>query len=76
VSGFVKKVIRWSVRPYGASRDGASRDGALRADGAIGCEHFGGLTRIKADTMTLRGYKSRKSTRFAPERLLLLWLPR
>jgi hypothetical protein len=68
-----EKIIRWNVRPYGASRDGV-----LRADGAIGCEHFvvGGLTRIKADTMTLRGYKSRKSTRFAPERLLLLWLPR
>ena len=74
----MKKIIRWNVRPYGASCDGASRDGVLRADGAIGCEHFvvGGLTRIKADTMTLRGYKSRKSTRFAPERLLLLWLPR
>jgi hypothetical protein len=55
----------------------ALRDGALRADGAIGCEHsgIGGLTRIVADTMTLRGYKSRKSSRFAPERLLLLRLP-
>jgi hypothetical protein len=73
VSSFVtKKVIRWNFRPYGALRDGA-----LRADGAIGCEHFGigGLTRIEADTMALRGYKSRKSTRFAPERLLLLRLP-
>jgi hypothetical protein len=28
------------------------------------------LTRIEADTMTLRGYKNRKSTR--PERVLLL----
>jgi hypothetical protein len=35
----------------------------------IGCEHFVvvGLTRIGADTMTLRGYKSRKSTRLGPE---------
>jgi hypothetical protein len=41
----------------------------------IGCEHFVvvGLTRKEADTMTLRGYKSRKSTR--PERVLLLQLP-
>jgi hypothetical protein len=41
----------------------------------IGCEHFvvEGLTHIEADTMTLRGYKSRKSTR--PERVLLLQLP-
>ena len=41
----------------------------------VGCEHFVvvGLTRIEADTMTLRGYKSRKSTR--PERVLLLQLP-
>jgi hypothetical protein len=41
----------------------------------IGCEHFVvvGLTRIEADTMTLRGYKSRKSTR--SERVLSLQLP-
>jgi hypothetical protein len=41
----------------------------------IGCENFVvvGLTRKEADTMTLRGYKSRKSTR--PERVLLLQLP-
>jgi hypothetical protein len=40
----------------------------------IGCEHFVvvDLTRKEADTMTLRGYKSRKSTR--PERVLLLHL--
>src|SRR6516165_11662537 len=40
----------------------------------IGCEHFVvvGLTRIEADTMTLRGYKSRKSS---PERVLSLQLP-
>jgi hypothetical protein len=43
--------------------------------GPIGCEHLVvvGLTRKEADTMTLRGYKSRKSTR--PERVLLLQLP-
>jgi hypothetical protein len=43
----------------------------------IGCEHFVvvGLTRIEADTMTLRGYKSRKSTRLGPERVLSLQLP-
>jgi hypothetical protein len=37
---------------------------------SIGCEHLVvvGLTRKEADTMTLRGYKSRKSTR--PERVL------
>jgi hypothetical protein len=60
----------------GTLRNGGLRDVALRADGAVGCEHFWywGLTRIEPDTMTLRGYKSRKSTRFAPERLLLLWL--
>jgi hypothetical protein len=41
----------------------------------IGCEQFVvvGRTRKEADTMTLRGYKSRKSTR--PERVLLLQLP-
>ena len=41
----------------------------------IGCEHFVvvDLARKEADTMTLRGYKSRKSTR--PERVLLLQLP-
>jgi hypothetical protein len=41
----------------------------------IGCEHFVvvGLTRKEADTMTLRGYKSHKST--PPERVLLLQLP-
>jgi hypothetical protein len=33
------------------------------------------LTRIKADTMTLRDCKSRKSTRFATGPLLLLRLP-
>jgi hypothetical protein len=39
----------------------------------IGCERFVlvGLTRIEADTMTLRGYKSRKSS---PERVLSLQL--
>jgi hypothetical protein len=49
------------------------RDGVLRADSAVVCEHFAieGLTRIEADTTTLRDYKSRKSTRFAHERLLL-----
>jgi hypothetical protein len=59
-----------------ASRNDALRNGVLRAD-AMGCEHLGtaGLTRIKADTMTLRDYKSRKSTRFAAGRLLLLRLP-
>jgi hypothetical protein len=40
----------------------------------IGCEHLVvGLIRKEADTMTLRGYKNRKSTR--PERVLLLQLP-
>jgi hypothetical protein len=41
----------------------------------IGCEHFVvvGLTRIEADTMTLRDYKSHKNTR--PERALSLQLP-
>ena len=41
----------------------------------IGCEHFVvvGLARTEADTMTLRGYKSRKNTR--PERVLSLQLP-
>jgi hypothetical protein len=41
----------------------------------IGCERFvvADLTRIEADTMTLRGYKSRKSTRF--ERVLSLQSP-
>jgi hypothetical protein len=58
------------MRPYDALRDGA-----LHSDGAIGCEHFVavGLTRKEADTMTLRDYKSRKSTR--PERVLSLQLP-
>jgi hypothetical protein len=44
----------------------------------IGCEHFVvvGLTRIEADTMTLRGYKTRKSTRLGPEPVLSLQLPR
>jgi hypothetical protein len=67
---FVTKKI---MRPYDALHDGA-----LRADGAIGCEHFGigGLIRIEADTTALQGCKSRKSTRFAPERLRLLRLPR
>jgi hypothetical protein len=48
----------------------------MRADTAMSCERFGirGLIRIEADTMALRGYKSRKSTRFAPERLLSLHL--
>ena len=36
---------------------------------------LGGLTRIEPDTMALRSYKSRKSTRFALERLLFLRLP-
>ena len=37
----------------------------------IACEHLVvGLTRKEADTMALRGYKNRKSTR--PERVLLL----
>jgi hypothetical protein len=60
----------------GALRDSALRNDALRAD-AMGWEHLGtaGLNRIKADTMTLRDYKSRKSTRFATGRLLLLRLP-
>jgi hypothetical protein len=42
----------------------------------VGCEHFVvvGLTRIEADTMTPRDYKSRKSTRLGPERVLLLHL--
>jgi hypothetical protein len=41
----------------------------------IGREHFVvvGLARTEADTMTLRGYKSRKNTR--PERVLSLQLP-
>jgi len=49
----------------------------------IGCERFVvvllllfvvvALTRIEADTMTLRGYNGRKSS---PERLLSLQLPR
>jgi hypothetical protein len=64
------------VQRDGALRDSALRNDALRAD-AMGWEHLGtaGLTRIKADTMTLRDYKSRKSTRFATGRLLLLRLP-
>jgi hypothetical protein len=42
--------------------------------GPIGCERpVVGLTRKEADTMTLRGYKNRKST--PPERVLLLRLP-
>jgi hypothetical protein len=42
----------------------------------VGCEHFVvvGLTRIEADTMTPRDYKSRKSTRLGPERVLSLHL--
>jgi hypothetical protein len=42
----------------------------------VGCEHFVvvGLTRIEADTMTPRDYKSRKSTRLGPERVLSLYL--
>jgi hypothetical protein len=41
----------------------------------IGCEHFVvvDLARKEADTMMLRGYKSRKSTR--PERVLSMQLP-
>jgi hypothetical protein len=60
------------MRPYDALRNGA-----LHSDGAIGCEHFVvvGLTRKEADTMALRGYKNRKSTRLAAERLLLVQLP-
>jgi hypothetical protein len=44
----------------------------------IGCEGFVvvGLTHIAADTMALRGYKSRKSTRLCPERVLSLQLSR
>jgi hypothetical protein len=42
----------------------------------VGCEHFVvvGLTRIEADTMTPRDYKSRKSTRLGLERVLSLHL--
>jgi hypothetical protein len=49
--------------------------GAAHIPVPIGCEHFVvvGLTHIEADTMTLRGYKSRKSTR--SERVLSLQLP-
>ncbi len=68
--------LRDSVLRNDVLRNDGLRNGALRAD-AMGCEHLGtaGLTRIKADTMTLQDYKSRKSTRFATGRLLLLRLP-
>jgi hypothetical protein len=67
----------FTVQRDGALRDSALRNDALRAD-AMGWEHLGtaGLTRIKADTMTLRDYKSRKSTRFATGRLRLPYLRR
>jgi hypothetical protein len=42
----------------------------------VGCEHFVvvGLARKEADTMTPRDYKSCKSTRLGPERVLSLHL--
>ena len=70
-----KKVTRWNLRPYGSLRDGALR-GALRADGAIGSEHFGigGLTRIEADTMTLPAFMKGNCGQLLPLRISMIGL--